>query len=162
MRNLELQETGQAIYDLANGKAAQLLDYGVKATDLNALSAAVDNYTLLNPKVREVKVDRKTIRELLFKQVGDVNNLLRQKIDNSMKMMAFSELSFFELYSNARRNYSDGIRHEQPKSKSAAMVSKEAVAAYTTEALQAAIGAINAGSNETSEQKHLAPAMNGV
>ena len=114
-RDLELQNTGQALYDLSNGLAAQLSSYGIQETELNEMKAAVDRFTLLNPKVRAVKVDNKTLRKELFEKVEAVDFLLRTKLDNGMMVMEFTAPSFYELYRNVRRNYSDGVRHRKPE-----------------------------------------------
>jgi hypothetical protein len=115
MRDLVLQQTGQAIYDMANGLAAALLPYGITSTELDSLRNAADKFTLFNPQVRDVKVERKTIRQHLFKRVADLNNMLRQKLDASMKVMQFNHSDFYDLYLNSRRNYTLGVRHEQPE-----------------------------------------------
>lgn len=161
LRDLELQQAGQAIYDLANGLAAQLLDYGVKAADLTDLKNAVDNYTLLNPKVRQVKVDRKTTRQLLFKKVGEMNNLLRFKIDNGMKVMEFSEAAFYSLYVNARRNYSVGGRQQAPEAELLAEVSQP-VAAEKKNMLQGMLGDLTQEDVVQPSQVAAKPSLNGV
>jgi hypothetical protein len=114
-RDLVLAKTGQALYDLANGLAPQLLAYGIKAAELDAMNAAVDKFKLLNPQVRAVKVDNKTLRSELFGQVEALDLLLRSTLDNAMMVMEFSYESFYSLYRNARRNYSDGVRHRKPE-----------------------------------------------
>lgn len=115
MRDLELQKTGHAIYDLANGLAVALLPYGITSTELASLNNAVDKFTVFNPQVRSVKVEKKTILQQLFKRVADMNSMLRKKLDASMKVMQFSHPDFYDLYLNARRNYTLGVRHEQPE-----------------------------------------------
>lgn len=162
LRDLELQQTGQAIYDLANGLAAQLLDYGVKVADLADLQDAVDNYALLNPRVREVKVDRKTTRQLLFKKVGEINKLLRFKIDNGMKVMQFSNAAFYSLYLNARRNYSEGVRHQTPEAELLAEAS-EPVSAEKQDMLQGMLSDLTPGVVVAQPSQATAkPSLNGV
>ncbi len=114
-RDLDLQQTGDALYNLANGLAVALLPYGITSIELNALDIAANKFTLLNPQVRSVKVGNKTLRQLVVKKVKEMNNLLRKKLDASMKVMQFSHADFYTLYQNARRNYTLGVRHEQPE-----------------------------------------------
>ena len=58
-------------------------------------------------------MDNKTLRQQLFEKVEEIDSLLRSKLDNSMLVMEFGQPNFFDLYRNARRNYSLGVRHEQ-------------------------------------------------
>jgi|GEM_PF-2354870 len=105
LRDLELQETSEALYNLANGLATELVPYGVKASDLTEFNNLVELYKVLNPKVRAVRVQGKTDLGLLWKRIEDLNNLLRVKMDNGMQVFQFSEPEFYDLYKNARRNY---------------------------------------------------------
>lgn len=120
-RSTELQQIGQALYDLANSHAAQLVPYGIDNATLEAFKAAVDKFAELSPKVREVRIDNKTLLAQLKAKIKDMNNLLRNKIDNSIVVMELISPEFFELYFNARRNYALGVRHQQnPKEATAA------------------------------------------
>lgn len=114
-RDLELQQIGQALYDLANGLSVELVPYGIGSAELAVLLADVYRFTELNPVVRQVKVDNKTQLALLKAKVKELNDLLRFKLDNSMLVMETIQFAFYELYRNARRNYTLGVRHEQPE-----------------------------------------------
>ncbi len=115
LRDLDLAKTGQALYDLANGLAPQLLSYGIKAAELDAMKLAVDNFKLLNPQVRAMRVNNKSLRAELMSQVEALDLLLRSTLDNGMMVMEFTNESLYGLYRNARRMYSEGVRHRQPE-----------------------------------------------
>lgn len=145
-RDLELQQIGQALHTLANGLAVELIPYGIGSAVLATLQADVDRFAALNPVVRQVKVDNKTQLALLKAKVKELNNLLRFKLDNGMVVMETIQLSFYDLYRNARRNYTLGVRHEQPVGEMAADVPSTAAkaAAMDTAELSAALQDVGA------------------
>ena len=149
LRDLELQETGQALYLLANGMADELADYGIKADELNNMGTAVSNFAQLSPQVRKVKVDNKTLRKQLTEKVEEIDNMLRSKLDNGMLVMEFGQPAFFDLYRNARRNYSLGVRHEQPGAENERFMAE-----------MESIAALNGASNPAVTFKDT-PVMNG-
>lgn len=112
MRDLELQQTSEALYTLANGLATELVPYNVTASDLTEFNNLVQLYKVLNPKVRAVRVQGKTDLALLWKRITDLNNMLRVKMDNGVQMFQFNEPGFYELYRNARRNYQLPTQHK--------------------------------------------------
>jgi hypothetical protein len=140
-RDVETQQTGQALYNLANGLAAELKSYGIGSTELDSLKAAADKFALLNPLVRKVKVDNKTLLAQLKANIKELNDLLRSKLDNSMMVMEFTKPELLQLYRNARRNYTLGVRHEQPEAKDGTnnTVSKAIAAPVEPASLSAAL-----------------------
>lgn len=70
-------------------------------------------------------MDNKTLLQQLKAKIKELNNMLRFKIDNSMKVMQMKNPDFYLQYKNSRRNYSLGERHGQPEEMTAVQ-SKEA------------------------------------
>ncbi|MBK9016989.1 MAG: hypothetical protein IPM82_24640 [Saprospiraceae bacterium] len=115
MRDTELQEKSIGLYNLALGMAASLLPYNVTAASLTALNTAVLRFKEYNPKVRNQQVENKTNRALLYKDVWTLNTFVRLRMDNAASMFKVTHPEFYALYKNARRNYSEGVRHRQPE-----------------------------------------------
>lgn len=90
-RDVETQQTGQALYKLANGLAAELKSYGIGSNELDSLKTAADKFALLNPVVRKVRLDKKTQLAQLNAKVAELNDLLRTKLDNSMMVMELAK-----------------------------------------------------------------------
>ncbi|MCB0521979.1 MAG: hypothetical protein H6577_05675 [Lewinellaceae bacterium] len=114
-RDTELLQTANAVHNLASQYAAEIVGYNVTNADLLGLKAAIDKFKADNPKPRSLMINAKTERRELYRMVDDLNDYLRFRMDNVAATFRKSHPDFFKLYTNARRNYSEGIRHRQPE-----------------------------------------------
>ncbi len=115
MRDKELLELSQSIYALANSLATALQDYDITANNLADLNTAVVEFKSLSPKVSSKKVGNKTIRESLWETIDEANGTL-EDIDDLMLTQQQKTPEFYNVYTNARVNYSMGSRSRDTNS----------------------------------------------
>ena len=126
MRGTELQEAAQAIYDLADLHKAGIADYNVGPDDLTKLAAAIQKFKTDNSKPRGLIIDGKSTRSILKKAVKDLNDFIKEEMDKIAITYKSKNPEFYTHYFNARRNYSEGIRHRKPAIEDAALNQKMA------------------------------------
>lgn len=114
-RDPEFPELADALYALAESVQPQLVDYGVTVQSMAGVLAAINLFKTYNVEPRAAKVTAKTNRYLLYKRVWSLNDYLVERMDNVVLMLRMTHPEFYELYHNARRNYTLGVRHEQPE-----------------------------------------------
>ena len=121
MRGTELQETAQAIYNIADLHKLDIVDYNVGPEDLTKLTNAIQKFKTDNAKPRGVIIDGESNRSTLRKVVNELNDFLREEMDKIAITFKTRYPEFYTLYFNARRNYSEGIRHRKPAPEAEAM-----------------------------------------
>lgn len=114
IRSTDLAETAQALYNVAYEIKDDLVPWDVKQEDFTDLDAAIQKYAMFNPKPRASIISGKTKRSELREAVRDLNNYLRKEMDKTVGALRKTYPNLYELYMNARRNYSAGVRHRKP------------------------------------------------
>ncbi len=128
IRATDLESTAAALHKLATDHAEALQAYNVEADTLTKLGLAVSSFKKKNPAPRKWMTTNKTTRELLAEQIKSLNNYIREKMDPLAQTYLDKDKKFCMLYDNARRNYTEGVRHNKPQ---AATLGKETAAPPT-------------------------------
>lgn len=98
----ELALICQSIHDRALEFKAQLNDYGVTNDMTTALQTAITDYAAASPKPRTAIGKRKTRKEMLKQQFKDLDEILKERMDNLMGKFRTSNAEFYESYFNLR------------------------------------------------------------
>lgn len=104
-----------AIYDIANNLVTTkpaIAAYQINAAKVSALRTSIDNYTASIATPRDATVSRATSTGELKALFRKFDNLLKNRIDNLMKMYRVSHPTFYSDYIRARMIIDLGIRHE--------------------------------------------------
>jgi hypothetical protein len=102
----------QQIHDLANENADGILPFGTTKSDIASLQTAIDAYTPLVTKPRQAIVARKTVTTDIGATQDDVDALLKEELDRSMRKFRTKNPPFFNEYNNARMIIDLGSRGE--------------------------------------------------
>ncbi len=97
-----LIEVSGIIYKKCNSIKADLVDYGIIDDDFTLLSNLRDTFIILNPSVDLAIDKRKVDTALLSSLINEARNILNEKIDRLMLVLAKDHPKFYSLYKNAR------------------------------------------------------------
>jgi hypothetical protein len=93
----------QTIYDRANTNLAQLGVFGITAAVMTSLQNALTSFRAKAASPTVARDIRAVATENLAIQLDEANTLLREQMDNNMKIFQLSNPDFWKLYRNARR-----------------------------------------------------------
>jgi hypothetical protein len=109
MRDSDVADDCQTIYDKAKGLLAEVGLYGVTVENLAELQMGIDEYNLYLPMPRAGIISRKTITEEI-RNLFVVNELTLEKMDSLSLMLEFTEKLYFMEYFDTRKVVSTGGR----------------------------------------------------
>ena len=102
MRDSDVADDCQTIYDKANGLARELALYGVTEENLAELQRSINEYNLYLPLPRAGIINRKTITEDI-RNLFDVNDLILKKMDGLSLMLKNTEKKYYTKYFDSRK-----------------------------------------------------------
>ena len=103
------------LIDLLNTHVANLADFNVTPAKMTAATNLLTLLSELNSMPTTERSNGKVLRQLLFKQVTDLTNLVKSEMDPLVNSLQEDETQFVEQYFAARRIQKTGIRHEGPE-----------------------------------------------
>ena len=116
LRDTDIADTCQSIYEIAQANLANLTDYGVTAASLLELKDSIDLYNVMLPKTRAGIVTQTIFTDKIV-EVFEENEKLLFRMDKLVTMLKFEEATFFDEYFKSRRIVSTGHRKLSLKGK---------------------------------------------
>lgn len=113
MRDEDLPDTAQEIYDLAKPLTASLADFGVVPQDIKDLQDAIDAYngTVANPTV--VKGNKMTATQNLSDLYKSADIVLKETLDKTIVKYKKSHPDFYKGFKNVRKIIDAPTRHKK-------------------------------------------------
>lgn len=122
-------QRAQVIYDQANDVLASLADFGVTATEMDALALSIEGFDGRLAAPRMAIVIKKGATDGLKRLISETDAILKDQMDTLMPQFKAVNLDFYEGYFDARRIIDTG------SSKPSVVLTGIATAADTGEAL---------------------------
>lgn len=99
----DIDDVCQGIHDAADANIANITGYGVSATDVSDLQAAINLYRAASQNPRLTKVTQSQAKKQAAKMVGEViKDLLKGQMDVMVNTLKLTNASFVEGYYQAR------------------------------------------------------------
>lgn len=103
------------IYEEASSRAADLVDYGLTDTTIDAVKTAVENFRDESPSPRSARVRKKTARATIKKLLQEGKDLLTLQMDTLVMLLPADHSEFVKDYKNARKLVPLPMVHTQLK-----------------------------------------------
>lgn len=102
IRDTELLQTAKAIYQKANENKTNLETYGVSSTDITDFNDKLKAYDDSLSSRESKSAQSKTARKALKKEFDNVDDILKEDIDNLVRLLNEKNPKFYEDYKSSR------------------------------------------------------------